>query len=105
MFPVAMNMEVDSAAGAVGPDEGQCAWVLDFTLGGRMPGIVMSQARMREIEAVVNPFSTIRNLQGGGGMLSFTNGSWVDMLVRSFVHPQDLPSTFIRSFVTYARFT
>jgi hypothetical protein len=60
---------------------GQHIWVLDFTDGGKRPGIVMSQSRMRDIELVVNPLSGMDNLSSVG-MLSFTTGSWVDLIVR-----------------------
>ena len=58
-------------------------WILDFTERGRRPGVVVSQARMREIELVVNPFSGMDHV--GGAMGSFGVGSWVDLLVRAAV--------------------
>lgn len=54
-------------------------WMLDFTQGGKYPGIIMSQSRMREIELIVNPLS---GMEGNSHMLSFRTGSWVDLLVR-----------------------
>ncbi len=54
------------------------SWILDFTQGGSRPGVVMSQSRMREIELVVNPLSSIDQLDN---IMSFGTGSWVDILV------------------------
>ncbi|EDR09142.1 uncharacterized protein LACBIDRAFT_296470 [Laccaria bicolor S238N-H82] len=53
-------------------------WMLDFTQGGKYPGIVMSQSRMGEIELIVNPLS---GMEGNSHMLSFRTGSWVDLLL------------------------
>lgn len=57
------------------------SWVLDFTAGGKRPGVIMSQSRMKSIELVVNPLGG----DGIGGvvtdMMSFGTGSWVDHLV------------------------
>lgn len=53
-------------------------WMLDFTQGGKYPGIVMSQSRMREIELIVNPLS---GMEGDSHMLPFRTGSWVDLLL------------------------
>ncbi|KAK0504986.1 hypothetical protein EDD18DRAFT_320630 [Armillaria luteobubalina] len=53
------------------------SWILDFTQGGSRPGVVMSQSRMREIELVVNPLSSIDQLDN---IMSFGTGSWVDIL-------------------------
>ncbi|GLB37276.1 hypothetical protein LshimejAT787_0403270 [Lyophyllum shimeji] len=61
---------------------GQYTWMLDFTNGGKNPGIVMSQARMREIELVVNPLGGIDTLNPVS-MMSFGTGSWVDLLLNS----------------------
>ncbi|OBZ67218.1 Tripeptidyl-peptidase sed3 [Grifola frondosa] len=55
-------------------------WVLDFTEGGKYPGVVMSQSRMREIELVVNPFSGMDHI-GDVPMMSFGTGSWLDLLL------------------------
>ena len=57
----------------------QYSWILDFTEGGKYPGVVMSQARMREIEFVLNPFGG-ENM-GEVPMMSFGGGSWLDLLV------------------------
>jgi hypothetical protein len=56
------------------------SWVLDFTLGGRSPGIVLSQSRMRDIEMILNPLGSMDNLPPVG-ILSFQPGSWVSLLV------------------------
>jgi hypothetical protein len=63
---------------------GHYVWMLDFTDGGKNPGVVMSQSRMRDIELVVNPLGGIDGLNSVG-MISFGTGSWVDLLVRD--HP------------------
>ena len=57
-------------------------WILDFTEGGKYPGVVVSQARVREIELVLNPFG-MENMPDAS-MMSFGGGaaSWVDLLVR-----------------------
>lgn len=60
------------------PGQPQFSWVLDFTGGGKYAGVVMSQARMREIELVVNPFSA---MESEVQMMAFGTGSWVDLLV------------------------
>jgi hypothetical protein len=57
--------------------DGHHFWILDFTGGGRYPGVVMSQSRMRDVELVVNPLSSIDQIN----MMSFGTGSWVDLLV------------------------
>ncbi|KAJ7590744.1 hypothetical protein C8J56DRAFT_541069 [Mycena floridula] len=59
----------------------QHTWVLDFTDGGQNPGVVLSQSRMREIELVVNPLSSMDHLNGPMSMMSFGTGSWVDLLL------------------------
>ncbi|KAI0350193.1 hypothetical protein OH77DRAFT_1507079 [Trametes cingulata] len=60
----------------------QFTWLLDFTAGGKYPGVVMSQSRMREIELIVNPFSGIDHVENVQ-MMSFGTGSWVDLLLNS----------------------
>ncbi|KAG6866629.1 hypothetical protein C0991_000739 [Blastosporella zonata] len=57
----------------------QYTWILDFTNGGKTPGIVMSQSRMREIELIVNPLGGIDTMEPVS-MVSFGTGSWVDLL-------------------------
>ncbi|KAG5649445.1 hypothetical protein H0H81_003852 [Sphagnurus paluster] len=61
----------------------QYSWVLDFTNGGKNPGVVMSRSRMREIEVVVNPLGGIDTLNHV--MMAFGAGSWVDLLLNSEV--------------------
>lgn len=56
-------------------------WILDFTDGGKYPGVVMSQSRMREIELVVNPLSAMSHM-GDVPVIAFGSGSWLDLLVR-----------------------
>ena len=60
----------------------QFTWILDFTEGGKYPGVVMSQSRMREIEFVINPFNDMGGMDNVPMMSSFGAGSWVDLLVR-----------------------
>ena len=62
------------------------SWLLDFTAGGKYPGVVVSQSRMREIELVVNPFGGIDNM-GDVPMMSFGTGSWIDLLVSCHLCP------------------
>lgn len=64
---------------------GPYTWVLDFTEGGKRPGVVTSQSRMKEIELVVNPLGGIDGLNGVSEILSFGTMSWIDLLVRSFL--------------------
>lgn len=56
-------------------------WVLDFTAGGKRPGVVMSQSRMKAVELVANPLHGGEGLSNVGDVLSFGSGSWVDHLV------------------------
>ena len=65
------------------PFPGPYTWVLDFTHGGKQPGVVTSQSRMKEIELVVNPLGGIDSLNGVSEMLSFGTVGWIDLLVRS----------------------
>ncbi|THH32518.1 hypothetical protein EUX98_g1705 [Antrodiella citrinella] len=55
-------------------------WFLDFTDGGSHRGVVMSQSRMREIETIVNPLSGMEG-SGSVGMMNFSVGNWVDLLL------------------------
>ena len=75
---VLMEAPVDAPASISSSQ--QYNWVLDFTLGGRLPGIVLSQSRMRDIEMILNPLGGMDNLPPVG-MLSFQLGSWVSLLV------------------------
>jgi len=70
---------MDAPAGI--PSSQQYNWALDFTLGGRFPGIVLSQSRMRDIEMVLNPLGGMDNLPPVG-ILSFQPGSWVSLLLK-----------------------
>lgn len=70
---------------------GPYTWVLDFTHGGRRPGVVTSQSRMKEIELVVNPLGGSDSLNGVSEMLSFSTVGWIDLLVCSYLlHTQRL---------------
>ncbi|KAF8170244.1 hypothetical protein K438DRAFT_1854278 [Mycena galopus ATCC 62051] len=59
--------------------DAQHVWILDFTHGGKFPGVVVSQSRMREMELVVHPLSGMDSLSMG--MMSFGTGSWVALLL------------------------
>ena len=65
------------------------ACVLDFTHGGKWPGAVTSQPRMKDIELVVNPLGGI----GVSEMLSFGCVGWirVNLLVRSYLFAYPAP--------------
>lgn len=84
LVPSAADMEHIFPAGreAQGPQGQQFTWLLDFTEGGKYPGVVMSRSRMHEIELVVNPFSSFD--QNTQSVSMFGTGSWVDLLVRTF---------------------
>ncbi|KAG6920101.1 hypothetical protein DXG01_010169 [Tephrocybe rancida] len=58
----------------------QYTWILDFTNGEKNLGIVMSQSRMREIELIVNPLGGVDTMETVT-MMSFSTGSWVDLLL------------------------
>ncbi|KAF7375971.1 hypothetical protein MSAN_00011700 [Mycena sanguinolenta] len=60
-------------------NDAQHVWILDFTHGGKFPGVVVSQSRMREMELVVHPLSGMDAM--GLGMMSFGTGSWVALLL------------------------
>ncbi|KAI0747606.1 hypothetical protein C8Q80DRAFT_1103705 [Daedaleopsis nitida] len=66
----------------------QYSWILDFTEGGKYPGVVMSQSRIRAIEFVLNPFGA-ENMPEMP-MMSFGTGSWLDMLfnVQTHISPE-----------------
>ncbi|KAJ7128904.1 hypothetical protein C8R43DRAFT_683610 [Mycena crocata] len=59
--------------------DGQHVWILDFTQGGQVPGVVISQSRLREMELVVNPLSGMDPTNPM--MMSFGTGSWVALLL------------------------
>ncbi|KDQ57704.1 hypothetical protein JAAARDRAFT_35389 [Jaapia argillacea MUCL 33604] len=59
---------------------GKFKWILDFTEGGKYPGVVVSQSRMREIEIIVNPLSGVDHLPGVA-MMSHGGANWVDLLL------------------------
>ncbi|KAF7362076.1 hypothetical protein MVEN_00553200 [Mycena venus] len=63
----------------VGESDAQHVWVLDFTHGGKFPGVVVSQSRLREMELVINPLSGMDSMSTG--MMSFGTGSWVALLL------------------------
>lgn len=83
-FPQLDGFGVDITAQGLNTGSGSYAWVLDFTDGGKRPGVVMSQSRMKAIELVVNPLGGGDGLPGVTDILSFGTGSWVDSLVSKF---------------------
>ena len=80
-FPQLDSFGVGIMASDTSSETAPHAWVLDFTDGGKRPGVVMSQSRMKAIELVVNPLGGGDGLPGVADMLSFGTGSWVDLLV------------------------
>ncbi|KAH9890615.1 hypothetical protein C8Q73DRAFT_704992 [Cubamyces lactineus] len=88
--PNAAEMEhvFPAAREAQGPQGQQFTWILDFTDGGKHPGVVMSKSRMHDIEVVVNPFSGLDHIESG--QMSYGTGSWVDLLLnpQAFVSPE-----------------
>ncbi|KZT20118.1 hypothetical protein NEOLEDRAFT_1076393 [Neolentinus lepideus HHB14362 ss-1] len=57
-------------------------WELDFTEGGRVRGVVITQTRMHEIETIVSPLGGIAAAgMEGMRMMSFGEGSWIDLLL------------------------
>ncbi|KAL0956139.1 hypothetical protein HGRIS_002303 [Hohenbuehelia grisea] len=52
-------------------------WVLEFTGNGRLPGVIMSQARMLDIELLTNPMASMDQLPE----MTYVTGSWVDLLL------------------------
>lgn len=77
LAPNAMSFSYDFPLPS-GLDAGKYGWVLAF--GGSGGGIVMSQSRMLEIARVVQPHEQLSYSSTPG--LSFTTGSWVEMLVQ-----------------------
>ncbi|KIY65037.1 hypothetical protein CYLTODRAFT_424686 [Cylindrobasidium torrendii FP15055 ss-10] len=62
------------------PQESPPFWLLDFTEGGRLPGVTVSQSRMRGIQAVVDSPTRLAPFPGTG-IMSDGSGSWVDLLL------------------------
>ncbi|KAJ7072545.1 hypothetical protein C8F01DRAFT_973867 [Mycena amicta] len=58
----------------------QHIWMLDFTHGGEMPGVIMSQSRMREIELIIHPLGGM-DASMALNMMSFGTGSWFAALL------------------------
>ncbi|KAI0637430.1 hypothetical protein C8Q77DRAFT_1155267 [Trametes polyzona] len=99
LVPSAADMEhvFPAAREAQGPQGQQFTWILDFTEGGKYPGVVMSQSRMHEIELAVNPFGAMEHLQNVQ-MMSFSAGSWVDLLLNS--QPPISPERYITTYIS-----
>lgn len=55
-------------------------WMLDFTDGGRSPGIIMTHSRMREIQQVIDPSSASSSM-GLGVTMPPLSGNWFGLLV------------------------
>jgi hypothetical protein len=81
IFPQIVDLGLSSINGVNAGEKH--TWMLDFTQGGKCPGVVMSQSRMRDIELLINPFSAMDQMDTAG-IMSFRNGSWVDLLVSNF---------------------
>lgn len=64
-------------------------WFLDFTDNGKYPGVVMSQARMREIQMIVNPLGVGLNQGDSNVAMGFGSASWVDLLVSQHCSVED----------------
>ncbi|KAF9264189.1 hypothetical protein L218DRAFT_863517 [Marasmius fiardii PR-910] len=79
VFPQ-LDLSVSSLDTSLSESSGRNIWMLDFTADGKSPGVVMSQSRMRDIELIINPLSSMETLSSVG-MLSFGSGSWVDLLL------------------------
>ncbi|KAJ3845543.1 hypothetical protein F5878DRAFT_599063 [Lentinula raphanica] len=95
VFPQLADIPASALDPADNDSSGRNVWFLDFTDGGRSPGIVMSQSRMREIELVINPLSSMETMNTVG-MMSFGTGSWVDLLMNpsSLVSPERYVAIF-----------
>ncbi|KAJ3850061.1 hypothetical protein EV368DRAFT_46079 [Lentinula lateritia] len=95
VFPQLADLPSTALDPADNESSGRNVWFLDFTEGGQYPGIVMSQSRMREIELVINPLSSMETLNSVG-IMSFGTGSWVDLLINpsSLVSPERYVAIF-----------
>ncbi|KAJ3749186.1 hypothetical protein DFH05DRAFT_1475820 [Lentinula detonsa] len=95
VFPQLADLPASTLDPVNNESSGRNVWFLDFTEGGKYPGIVMSQSRMREIELVINPLSSMETMNTMG-MMSFGTGSWVDLLINpsSLVSPERYVSIF-----------
>ncbi|KAJ4468289.1 hypothetical protein J3R30DRAFT_1695143 [Lentinula aciculospora] len=95
VFPQLADLPATALDPANNELSGRNVWLLDFTEGGKYPGIVMSQSRMREIELVINPLSSMEPINTVG-MMSFGTGSWVDLLINpsSLVSPERYVAIF-----------
>ncbi|KAF9059782.1 hypothetical protein BDP27DRAFT_1340716 [Rhodocollybia butyracea] len=80
VFPQLADLSTTALDPADHESPGRNVWVIDFTQGGKTLGVVMSQSRMREIELVINPLSSMETINTVG-MMSYGSGSWVDLLI------------------------
>ncbi|KAF7315270.1 hypothetical protein MIND_00041400 [Mycena indigotica] len=58
----------------------QHMWTLDFTQGGQVPGVILSQSRLHEIELIIHPLGGI-DTPLTLNVMSFGTGSWVAALL------------------------
>ena len=65
-------------------EEAEQVWMLDFTDGGRSPGVIMTHSRMREIQQVIDP-SSASNSMGLGVTMPPLSGNWVGLLVSALM--------------------
>ncbi|KIK68860.1 hypothetical protein GYMLUDRAFT_255495 [Collybiopsis luxurians FD-317 M1] len=102
VFPQLADLPPTSLDPADNESSGRNIWFLDFTEGGKYPGIVTSQSRMREIELVINPLSSMETLNTVG-MMSFSTGSWVDLLINpsSLVAPERYVAIYVHLATSY----
>lgn len=75
-------------------DQTRDAWVLDFTDGGRLPGILMTSSRMCEIRQVLEPISAIGGNIGLSMHMAPLSGSWLNSLVNFYAFTFKLLFTF-----------
>lgn len=69
-----------------GQNKGTYGYVVDFTDGGKYPGVVMSQSRMKEIEMVLNPFGGMASENHVSIMATDAAPTWVDILVSNLIN-------------------
>ncbi|KAK7692557.1 hypothetical protein QCA50_004187 [Cerrena zonata] len=55
-------------------------WYLDFTEGGKYPGVIMSQSMMRDIENILNPLGSLEDLEPVQ-VVNTPLRNWVDLIV------------------------
>lgn len=83
------------AAAEVGIGGTQHLWTLDFTDGGKCPGIVMSQSQMRDIELLITPLGELHADLDDVGIFPINGNSWVDLLVKFHEPPRVIEGLII----------